>query len=117
MLEINNAIDSVDRLVHIGEALLEKIDYDRYDRWNDGVLKVLELIFGQSSEPYMSFRFPGGGGAADSRESRVRNAIVQKIKVLQFVKEDLDQQALKPKFGWYQSNQEISDELAGLETA
>ena len=89
MNESEQAIAKVDRLCKLGEKLLGEVDYDLYDRWNDGALKVLDLIFGQSSEPYMSFRFPGGGEAADSRESRVKSAISQKLKVLGFVQQDI----------------------------
>lgn len=117
MLESEHAIDKVDRLVRVGEKLLQQVDYDLYERWNDGSLRVLDLIFGQSSEPYMSFRFPGGGEAADSRESRVKNSISQKLKVLSFVQKDMADESLKPKFGWTRSDAEIEKELAGLETA
>lgn len=112
--ESDRAIDKVDRLYRLGEKLLGDIDFNLYDRWNDGALKVLDLIFGQSSEPYMSFRFPGGGEAADSRESRVKSAISQKLKVLSFVQKDIADEELKPKFGWTQSDEEIEKELAGL---
>jgi hypothetical protein len=117
MLDSEQAIAKVDRLVRVGEKLLVQVDYDLYDRWNDSALKVLELIFGQPSEPYMSFRFPGGAEAADSRESRVKNAIAQKLKVLGFVQQDMGDESLKPKFGWMRSDAEIEKELAGLETA
>ena len=117
MLENEQAIQKVDRLVRIGEKLLVQVDYDLYDKWNDSALKVLDLIFGQSSEPYMSFRFPGGGEAADSRESRVKNSISQKLKVLSFVQQDIADEGLKPKLGWMRSSEEIEKELAGLETA
>jgi hypothetical protein len=117
MLENERAIAKVDRLVRVGEKLLNQVDYDLYDRWNDGALRVLDLIFGQPSEPYMSFRFPGGGEAADSRESRVKNAISQKLKVLSFVQKDMAEEDLKPKFGWTRSDEEIEKELAGLESA
>lgn len=114
MNESEQAIAKVDRLCKLGEKLLGEVDYDLYDRWNDGALKVLDLIFGQSSEPYMSFRFPGGGEAADSRESRVKSAISQKLKVLGFVQQDIADEELKPKFGWTQSDPEIEHELTGL---
>lgn len=117
MLESERAIEKVDRLARVGERLLASVDYDLYDRWNDGTLRVLDLIFGQPSEPYMSFRFPGGGEAADSRESRVKSAISQKLKVLNFVQKDMVEEELKPKFGWTRSDQEIERELAGLESA
>ncbi len=114
MQENERAIAKVDRLCRLGEQLLANIDFELYDRWNDGALKVLDLIFGQSSEAYMSFRFPGGGEAADSRESRVKNSISQKLKVLNFVQQDIADEELKPKFGWTQSDDEIEVELAGL---
>ncbi len=114
MQENERAIAKVDRLYRIGEQLLQNVDFDRYDRWNDGALRILDLIFGQSSEPYMSFRFPGGGEAADSRESRVKNSITQKLKVLSFVQQDIADEELKPKFGWTQSDEEIEVELTGL---
>lgn len=117
MLESERAIEKVGRLAQIGERLLAEIDYDLYERWNDGSLRVLDRIFGQSSEPYMSFRFPGGGEAADSRETRVKNSISQKLKVLKFVQDDLSQEELKPKFGWTQSESDIEKELVGLESA
>ena len=117
MLENEQAIQKVDRLVRVGEKLLVQVDYDLYDKWNDSSLKVLDLIFGQPSEPYMSFRFPGGGEAADSRESRVKNSISQKLKVLSFVQQDIAEEGLKPKLGWMLSDEEIEKELAGLETA
>ena len=117
MLENERAISKVDRLVRVGEKLLVDVDYELYDRWNDSALRVLDLIFGQPSEPYMSFRFPGGGEAADSRESRVKNSISQKLKVLSFVQQDIADEGLKPKFGWMRSDEEIEKELAGLETA
>ncbi len=91
------------------------LDYEAYDRWNDGSLKILDFIFGTPSEPYMSFRFPGGGEAATSRESRVKNSISQKLKVLEFVRQDLTDRELKPKFGWTRSQAEIEKELTGLE--
>ncbi len=117
MIESERAIEKVDRLARVGEKLLDQVDYDLYDRWNDGALKVLDLIFGQSSEAYMGFRFPGGGEAADSRESRVKSAISQKLKVLSFVQKDMADDELKPKFGWTQADQEIEQELTGLESA
>lgn len=117
MLESERAIAIVHRLVEVGEALLSEVDYDLYDCWNDSALRVLDLIFGQPSEPYMSFRFPGGGEAADSRETRVKNSISQKLKVLNFVQKDMAAGELKPKFGWTRSEEEIEKELAGLESA
>lgn len=114
MQENERAIAKVDRLYRLGEQLLQNVDYDHYDRWNDGSLRILDLIFGQSSEPYMSFRFPGGGEAADSRESRVKSSITQKLKVLSFVQKDIADEELKPKFGWTQSDDEIEVELTGL---
>lgn len=117
VLEVDSAIEKVARLMQVGEKLLVNIDYEQYDRWNDGSLKVLDYIFGTPSEPYMSFRFPGGGEAANSRESRVKNSISQKLKVLGFVRQDLADQELKPKFGWTRSQDEIEKELTGLESA
>lgn len=117
MLESERAIAIVNRLTKVGERLLAEVDYDLYERWNDGALRVLDLIFGQPSEPYMSFRFPGGGEAADSRESRVKSSISQKLKVLSFVQDDIAEEGLKPKFGWARSDEEIEKELAGLELA
>lgn len=114
MNESEQVIKKVDRLYRLGEQLLGNVDFNLYDRWNDGALKVLDLLFGQSSEPYMSFRFPAGGEAADSRESRVKNAISQKLKVLSFVQKDIADEELKPKFGWSQSDDEIEKELSGL---
>lgn len=113
-MEVQSAIEKVDRLKSVGEKLLQELDYDLYDRWNEGSLKVLDFIFGAASEPYMSFRFPGGGEAATSRESRVRGSIAQKLKVLEFVQQDLADQELKPKFGWTRSKDAIDKELACL---
>ena len=116
-MDIEQASEKVERLRLIGERLLENVDFDEYDRWNAGTLRVLDLLFGQSSEPYMSFRFPGGGGSADSRESRVKNAISQKLKILNIVQSDLAGQDLRPKFGWNNSETEIDKTLSGIEGA
>lgn len=115
-MEVDSAIEKVARLHQVGERLLTNLDYEHYDRWNDGSLRVLDFIFGTPSEPYMSFRFPGGGEAANSRESRVKNSINQKLKVLDFVRKDLADRELKPKFGWTRSQDEIEKELSGLES-
>ncbi len=117
MLDQDGAIAKVDRLYKVGENLLNDLDYDLYDQWNESTLRILDLIFGQSSEPFMSFRFPGGGEAADSRETRVKNSISQKLKVLSFVQKDLTDSDLKPKLGWAQSDSEIEKELSRLESA
>lgn len=117
MLDHDGAIAKVDRLCKIGERLLNELDYDLYDQWNESALRILDLIFGQSSEPFMSFRFPGGGEAADSRETRVKNSISQKLKVLSFVQKDLADSDLQPKLGWAQSDSEIEKELSRLESA
>lgn len=110
-METQTATQIVGRLTDIGENLLQELDYDRYDRWNESCLRVLDLIFGQPSEPYMSFKFPGGGEAANSREGRVKNSISQKLKVLKFVQDDLADDSLKPKFGWANSSDEIEKAL------
>ena len=116
-MDIEQASEKVERLRLIGERLLKNVDFDEYERWNAGTLRVFDLLFGQSSEPYMSFRFPGGGGSADSRESRVKNAIGQKLKVLNVVQQDLAGNVLRPKFGWNNSESEIDRALSGIEEA
>ena len=98
----------------MGNELLENLDYERYDLWNQGALRVLDLIFGQPSEPYMSFKFPGGGEAANSREGRVKNSITQKLKVLAFVQTDMEDKSLRPKFGWTNSSEEIEKAIQSL---
>jgi hypothetical protein len=113
-LETQTATQIVGRLVDTGEELLENLDYERYDRWNVGALQVLDLIFGQPSEPFMSFKFPGGGEAANSREGRVKNSITQKLKVLSFVQKDLADGSLRPKLGWGNSSEEIEKSLSGI---
>lgn len=110
------ASETVSKLQQTGEELLSDLDYDRYDRWNECTLHVLDLIFGQPTEPYMSFKFPGGGEAANSREGRVKNSISQKLKVLANVQSDLASEELRPKFGWANYAQEIEDTLSGLKT-
>lgn len=117
MLDSDSATAKINDLIRIGASLLEKVDYDKYDRWNDGTLTILELIFGQSSEPYMSFRFPAGAEPADSRESRVKNAISQKVKVLNFVHSDLSDHSIKPKLGWTQSEGIIDQAISDLENS
>ncbi len=116
-MDTESIVAITERLQRVGEQLLETVDYERYDRWNESGLRILDLVFGQSSEPFMRFRFPGGGEAANSRESRVKSSITQKLKVLAFVKEDLQDQSLKPKLGWTSSQEEIDQELVRLETA
>lgn len=116
-MDSETASENVSKLQSVGEELLQELDYARYDRWNEGTLRVLDLIFGQPSEPYMSFKFPGGGEAANSREGRVKNAISQKLKVLGHVQEDLASKALRPKFGWANSSEEIEKALNGLEAS
>ena len=114
-METQTASERVRALENVGESLLDQLDYDRYDRWNVVTLRVLDLIFGQPSEPYMSFKFPGGGEAANSREGRVKNSITQKLKVLSGVQEDMTTEALRPKFGWQNSYEEIEKALSGLD--
>lgn len=113
-METQTASQIVTRLTDIGEQLLEELDYDRYDRWNEASLRVLDLIFGQPSDPYMSFKFPGGGEAANSREGRVKNSITQKLKVLSIVQDELGDNSLRPKFGWANSSEEIEAALNGI---
>jgi hypothetical protein len=113
-LETQTATQIVGRLVDTGEELLENLDYDRYDRWNVGVLRVLDLIFGQPSDPYMSFKFPGGGEAANTREGRVKNSISQKLKVLSTVQDELADGSLRAKLGWANSAEEIEKTLSGI---
>lgn len=113
-METQDATQFVEKLVETGENLLVELDYDRYDRWNEGCLNILDLIFGQASEPYMSFKFPGGGEAASTREGRVKNSIGQKLKVLAFVQEDLADDSLKPKLGWSNATDEIEKALSDI---
>lgn len=113
-METQTASQIVTRLTDIGERLLEELDYDRYDRWNEASLRVLDLIFGQPSDPYMSFKFPGGGEAANSREGRVKNSITQKLKVLSIVQDELGDSSLRPKLGWANSSEEIEAALNGI---
>ena len=115
MLDTQTAAGKITKLQNVGESLLQQLDYDLYDKWNSSTLRVLDLIFGQPSEPYMSFKFPGGGEAANSREGRVKNSISQKLKVLQFVQEDMESETLRPKLGWTNSADEIDKALSGLE--
>jgi len=117
VLDTAAASEKVGKLQNFGENLLVDLDYDLYDRWNAVSLQVLDLIFGQPSDPYMSFKFPGGGEAANSREGRVKNSITQKLKVLDFVQQDMESKELKPKFGWTNSSKEIDEALAGLESS
>ena len=104
----------IERLQEVGEDLLSSLDYDLYELWTQGSLKILDLIFGQPSEPYMSFKFPGGGEVSNTREGRVKNTITQKLKVLVLVQEDLSSQELRPKFGWIGSMKEIDRILGEL---
>lgn len=113
-METQTASQIVDRLTEIGDNLLEDLDYDRYDRWNEASLRILDLIFGQPSDPYMSFKFPGGGEAANSREGRVKNSITQKLKVLHSVQSELSDNSLRPKLGWGNSSEEIEEALNGI---
>ena len=113
-MDTETATQIVGRLVETAEELLENLDYDRYDRWNEGALVVLDLIFGQPSDPYMSFKFPGGGEAANSREGRVKNSISQKLKVLNTVQEEVADRSLRPKLGWANSSEEIEKALSGI---
>lgn len=114
-MDTKTASQKVSKLQAVGEELLQEIDYERYDRWNESALRVLDLIFGQPSDPYMSFKFPGGGEASNSREGRVKNSITQKLKVLSTVQEELESSSLRPKFGWANSAEEIESALSGLE--
>lgn len=114
-LNTQTAAETVRKLQDVGEELLESLDYDRYDRWNESSLRILDLIFGQPSEPYMSFKFPGGGEASNSREGRVKNSITQKLKVLSFVQDDIADNSLRPKIGWTNSVEEIERAIAELE--
>jgi hypothetical protein len=116
-LDTEAASEKVGQLQSVGEELLQDLDYERYDQWNVGSLRVLDLIFGQPSDPYMSFKFPGGGDAANSREGRVKNSISQKLKVLSHVQEDLASRDLRPKFGWMNSCEEIDKALSGLSSS
>ena len=113
-MDTQTASEIVGKLEGIGQALLENLDYDRYDRWNRNSLRILDLIFGQPSEPYMSFKFPGGGEAANSREGRVKNSISQKLKVLSFVQEDMASESLRPKLGWTNSTEDIEKALEAV---
>lgn len=115
-MDTQTASEIVARLEDVGESLLDELDYDRYDRWNESTLRILDLIFGQPSEPYMSFKFPGGGQAANSREGRVKNSIMQKLKVLSHVQDDMDDKSLRPKFGWTNSSEEIEKAIQSLST-
>lgn len=115
-MDTQTAAEIVGRLEDEGDFLLEQLDYEQYDRWNQAALRVLDLIFGQPSEPYMSFKFPGGGEAANSREGRVKNSISQKLKVLAFVQEDMAGGSLKPKLGWTNLSDEIEKALSLLRT-
>jgi len=63
----------------------------------------------------MSFKFPGGGEAANSREGRVKNSLSQKLKVLSSVQDDMAKEVLRPKFGWQNSHEEIEKALSGLD--
>lgn len=113
-MDTQTAAEIVGQLEKIGQDLMVDLDYDRYDQWNRSSLKVLDLIFGQPSEPYMSFKFPGGGEAANSREGRVKNSISQKLKVLSFVQEDMASESLRPKLGWTNSSGDIEKALEVL---
>lgn len=109
-------MEIVGKLEEIGQALLSELDYDRYEQWNRSSLKVLDLIFGQPSEPYMSFKFPGGGEASNSREGRVKNSISQKLKVLSFVQQDMADESLRPKLGWLNSSSDIEKALEAFKS-
>ena len=113
-MDTQTASEIVSRLEGAGQSLLEQLDYDQYDRWNEATLRVLDLIFGQPSEPYMSFKFPGGAQAANSREGRVKNSISQKLKVLGFVQEDMSDGSVKPKLGWTNLSDEIEKALSSI---
>lgn len=113
-METQTVSQIVDRLTNVGDNLLENLDYDRYDRWNEASLRVLDLLFGQPSEPYMSFKFPGGGEASNSREGRVKNSITQKLKVFGTVQSELTDGSLRPKLGWANATGEIEDALNGI---
>ena len=116
-MDSHTASEKVSALQRIGEELMHELNYERYDLWNESTLRILDLIFGQPSDPYMSFKFPGGGEAANSREGRVKNAITQKLKVLAEVQDELDDNSLRPKFGWGNSADEIEKAITGLLTS
>lgn len=113
-METQTVSQIVDRLTNVGDNLLENLDYDRYDRWNEASLRVLDLLFGQPSDPYMSFKFPGGGEASNSREGRVKNSITQKLKVFGTVQSELTDGSLRPKLGWANATDEIEEALNGI---
>ena len=62
----------------------------------------------------MSFKFPGGGEAANTREGRVKNSISQKLKVLATVQKELSDNSLRPKLGWANSSEDIEKTLSGI---
>ena len=92
------AIDLLRQTIQLGEHLLATADEDDYASWNDVVLRTLRVLFGPSSEQFLSFRFPGGGQAGGT----VQNGAHQDIgmNLMKRVAEDLQEYGtveLQPK--------------------
>ena len=96
----------------LGEKIKVSADVDLYGEWNNLCLKLLRALFGQASEPFLGFRFPGGGAGASSRDERIRNTIDLKLGILRDSQQELESGSLRPDLGWTGNAEEIQSVLA-----
>ncbi|MGE0496079.1 MAG: hypothetical protein AB7S38_43140 [Vulcanimicrobiota bacterium] len=117
------AIDLLRQTIQLGENLLATADEDEYSSWNDVVLKTLRVLFGPSSEQFLSFRFPGGGQAGgtsnaetpeERKMERIRNTITRKLSILKDVESDLESGRVDAALGWSHSADNLRESLTQL---
>ncbi|MCA9792640.1 MAG: hypothetical protein KC910_12625 [Candidatus Eremiobacteraeota bacterium] len=117
------AIDLLRQTIQLGEHLLATADEDDYASWNDVVLRTLRVLFGPSSEQFLSFRFPGGGQAGgtstaetpeERKMERIRNTITRKLSVLKEVETDLEAGSVDAALGWTHSADTLHESLTQL---
>lgn len=108
----NEPVKLLDEACNLGEKVKLSADPELYGAWNEVSLKLLRSLLGQASEHFLSFRFPGGGAAASSRDERIRNTIEVKVNILQEVRQQLANESLTPDLAWAASRDEMKSCLA-----
>lgn len=108
---MSTPLEIINETIAVGNAVHAAADEDAYGLWNDAVLKVLNVLFGQSSEQFLSFRFPSGRQGASSKEERIRNTIASKLEILDDVKQDLEAEKVDANIGWSHSAESLSEAL------